>query len=90
MSKTGRMRPWHERAVELEESEGAYCDYAAFKEWFTAAECKMPDPGDILGELEHPDDINLYVILCDTFDAMEPETRDEKEQARMESMKGKA
>lgn len=87
MSKTGRMRPWHKRARELEPTEFHYCDWAAFKEWFSNWECKLGS--DIIDSLEHPDDINLYVILCLTFDAMEPETRDEKEQACMESMRGK-
>ena len=31
--KPQRKAPWHDRAAELEEKEGPYCDYAAFCEW---------------------------------------------------------
>jgi hypothetical protein len=67
-------RPWNERATELEPTEGAWCDYAAWREWFTEQEGKIvTDSSDILTALEqdcNPDAINLYTIFCNVFDAM--------------------
>jgi hypothetical protein len=66
-------RPWHARSIELEPKEGPWCDYAAFREWFSAEENKLVDPGDILALLDDDlgiDPINLYVIFCKVFDEM--------------------
>ena len=61
-------RPWGIRAKELETLQGPWCDYAAWEEWISSQESKLVDGGDILGEMDYRDKINLYVIFCNIFD----------------------
>jgi hypothetical protein len=66
-------RPWEKRAEELFAREDMWADYVAFREWFSARERALVNPGDILEILDKQptiDPINLYCIFCDLFDSM--------------------
>ncbi len=50
--------PWHERGVELEPVQGAYCFYAAWEEWIA-----KHDDQDILGEMSGIDKVHLFSMF---------------------------
>ena len=51
--------PWSERAVELEDKEGPYADYAAFMEW---AEENWIFTDENFGD--HIDTVGVYALCC--------------------------
>ena len=60
-------RPWHKRADELENKEGLYCDFIAWREWFQEQEDKIVDC-DILVGMDWFDTASLYSIFCKVYD----------------------
>ncbi len=60
-------RPWSGRAAELYPKEGHWADYAAWREWI-ANQTRGDSDVEILDELEHPLDVNLYVVCCKLAD----------------------
>lgn len=71
-------RPWHDRAEELREKEGDWCDYIAWREWF-AAQGETRDgnsDGDALlhvlddAAYTHINAIMLYCIFGKAFDSL--------------------
>lgn len=62
------LAPWSKRAIELEASEGPYCDYAAWLEWFGQA---MQPPGVPAADIEFGgacDKVYLYDAFIKTID----------------------
>lgn len=63
-------RPWEARAIELEPTEGHYCDYVAFLEWFDRK--LSTGPWDCLRdtiEAAEPNGmIPIYSLFCDAYD----------------------
>ena len=53
--------PWSARAKELEESEGPYCDYAAFCEWLEAWNDQQEPTTQI--DIDELDKTSLYVAF---------------------------
>ena len=59
-------RPWAERADELQEREGVYCDYVAWREWFERKRTRegFENPLDEYS----PDEVHLYSLMCELAD----------------------
>ena len=68
---TPRERPWAKRAVELEDREGAYCDYAAWEEWLASEMGRVFNDDSQADSVLHDDiysAIALYSTMCRLFD----------------------
>lgn len=61
-------RPWAKRARELDESEGAYADFAAWKQWLEKSFADWGVEDDEFIET-YTHDVHLYAIMCDLADA---------------------
>lgn len=59
-----RKRPWADRADELWEQEGMWCDYAAWKEWM-GAKVDYEDDVPICDMLSGVQSAYLYSAMCD-------------------------
>ena len=74
MSESRVVMPWDERAIELEEVEGPYCHYAAWKEWFAEWNAKQTVSLQLdIGEL---DTVALYSAFCAA--CLETRTKDKQ------------
>lgn len=54
--------PWDKRAIELEATEGHYCHYAAWKEWFAAWNAKQSSALEL--DIDELDTVALYAAFC--------------------------
>jgi hypothetical protein len=52
------MTPWHNRGLELEAEQGAYCFYAAWEEWIA-----KHDDQDVVGELDGIAKVHLFAMF---------------------------
>lgn len=55
--------PWGKRALELEETEGAYCHYAAWQEWLEERNGRLFR--ELQVDLDESDTVALYAAFCD-------------------------
>lgn len=55
--------PWDKRATELESTEGHYCHYAAWKEWFASWNERQSSALEL--DIDELDTVALYSAFCD-------------------------
>lgn len=54
--------PWDKRAAELEATEGCYCHYSAWKEWFEAWNSRQSPAMEL--NMDELDTVALYAAFC--------------------------